>query len=37
MGILSVKRTRETFRERISSQKEGSQEGYWIAINNLKV
>lgn len=36
MGILSVKRTRETFRERISSQKVGSQEGYWIAIDNFE-
>jgi len=36
MGILNVKRTKETFREKISSHKTGSQEGFWIAIDNFE-
>ncbi len=36
MGILSVTRTKETFKDRISSQKSGSQEGFWIAIDNFE-
>ena len=36
MGILSVNRTKDTFKDRIASQKQGSQEGYWIAIDNFE-
>ncbi len=36
MGILSVKRTKETFREKISSQALGSQEGFFITIDNFE-
>jgi len=36
MGILSKPRTKEAFREKISSQGKGSQEGFFIAIGNFE-
>lgn len=36
MSSLKIVRTKETFRERISNQKTGSKEGYWIAIDNFE-
>jgi len=36
MGILRVTRTKETFRDKISSQTLGSQEGIFVAIDNFE-
>jgi len=36
MGILKIARTKETFKERIQSQTSGSQEGFFIAIDNFE-
>ena len=36
MGILSVARTKESFRDKISSQKTGSVEGFFITIDNFE-
>jgi hypothetical protein len=36
MGILSIARTKETFRDKISSQTLGSQEGIFVAIDNFE-
>ena len=36
MGILSIARTKETFRDKISSQTVGSQEYIFVAIDNFE-
>lgn len=36
MGLKKIIRTKETFKERISSQTLGSQEGFFIAIDNFE-
>ena len=36
MGILRITRTKETFRDKISSQTSGSQEGIFVAIDNFE-
>lgn len=36
MGLLSKVRTKESFAEKIASQAKGSQEGFWIAIDNFE-
>jgi hypothetical protein len=36
MGILTNTRTKETFRSKIESQSEGSQNGVFLSINNFE-
>ncbi|MCI4432359.1 MAG: hypothetical protein JHC41_01945 [Nitrosopumilus sp.] len=36
MGITRLERTKESFKEKIQSQTEGSQEGFLIAIDNFE-
>ena len=36
MGLLTKTRTKESFAEKIASQAKGSQEGFWIAIDNFE-
>lgn len=36
MGILRLERTKETFKEKIKSQSQGSQEGILLVVDNFE-